>query len=276
MTQPQVASSKYDTRIRRADKLISERVSAVELLTFYKRIAEFQKGLLTHIGKVNPAEPAGKTYGSLRQPPDLGRLLPLFQGFLSLVRQHAPSGLAEAARQIAETDSAAWMELLSSYWEVGGRSDADAEPIAQFFPRAFLQPYAEFRAERAALPPATGTPRACPLCDGQPLLGVLRVEGDGGKRWMVCSFCSHEWEFRRILCASCGEEDEKKLPVYVAEQLPHVRVEACDTCKKFVRTIDLTKDGHAVPVVDDIAAVPLTLWAHEHAYKRLQLNLLGS
>jgi FdhE protein len=70
--------------------------------------------------------------------------------------------------------------------------------------------------------------------------------------------------------------EEKKLPVYVAEQFPHVRVEACDTCKFFMRTIDLTKDGHAVPVVDDLAAIPLTLWAHEHGYRRLQANLLGS
>ena len=93
---------------------------------------------------------------------------------------------------------------------------------------------------------------------------------------LVCSFCGYEWEFRRILCPTCGEEDEKKLPVYVAEQFPHIRVEACETCKFFVRTIDLTKDGHAVPVVDDLAAIPLTLWAHEHGYSRLQPNLLGS
>jgi FdhE protein len=93
---------------------------------------------------------------------------------------------------------------------------------------------------------------------------------------MVCSFCGYEWEFRRILCPTCGEEEEKKLPVYVAEQFPHVRVEPCDTCKFFIRTIDLTKDGHAVPVVDDLAAIPLTLWAHELGYSRLEPNLLGS
>jgi len=27
---------------------------------------------------------------------------------------------------------------------------------------------------------------------------------------------------------------------------------------------------------DDLAAIPLTLWAHEHGYSRLQPNLLGS
>ena len=113
---------------------------------------------------------------------------------------------------------------------------------------------------------------------------MLRPEGDGGKRFLLCSFCSQEWEFRRIFCPTCGEEAESKLPVYVAEQphrqplggLPHIRVEACDTCKFFLRTVDLTKDGHAIPLVDDLAAIPLTLWAHEHGYSRLQPNLLGT
>ena len=126
------------------------------------------------------------------------------------------------------------------------------------------------------MPPFTGASRLCPLCGSPPLLGVLRPEGDGGKRFLLCSFCSREWEFRRILCAACGEEDEQKLPVYVAEQLPHIRVESCDTCKTFLRAIDLTKDGNAVPIVDDLAALPLTLWAHEQGYSRLHPNLLGA
>jgi len=53
-------------------------------------------------------------------------------------------------------------------------------------------------------------------------------------------------------------------------------VEACETCKVYVRTIDLTRDGNAVPVVDDLAAIPLSLWAHERGYTRLQPNLLGT
>jgi FdhE protein len=66
------------------------------------------------------------------------------------------------------------------------------------------------------------------------------------------------------------------LPVYVAEQFPQVRVEACETCKFYLQTVDLTKDGSAVPLVDDLAAIPLTLWAHQHGYSRLQPNLLGT
>lgn len=276
MTSPQAVNNEYEARIRRAEKLIAEKSSASELLSFYKRIASFQKGFLVQIADAAFEQPAARQFGSVRDGLDLTLLLPHFRTFLSLVEQNAPSALATAARTISALPSDSWITLLTSYWELGGLFDQQIGAFGQFFPRAFLQPYAAYVAGRTAPPPVLATPRVCPLCGGRPLFGVLRLEGDGGKRCMVCSFCGYEWEFRRILCPTCGEEEEKKLPVYVAEQFPHVRVEVCDTCKFLVRTIDLTKDGHAVPVVDDLAAIPLTLWAHEHGYSRLQPNLLGS
>src|SRR5271163_4190159 len=276
MMSQQVVSNEYDARIRRAEKLIAEKSSASELLSFYKRIASFQKSFLTQISDAGKREQDGPQFGSVRDGLDLTLLLPHFRNFLSLVEQNAPNALAAAAREIAAMPSDAWVSLLTSYWELGGLFDQQIGAFAQFFPRAFLQPYAGYVAGRTAVPPVLATPRACPLCGGRPVYGVLRLEGDGGKRCMVCSFCGFEWEFRRILCPICGEEEEKKLPVYVAEQFPHVRVEACETCKFYVRTIDLTKDGNAVPIVDDLAAIPLTLWAHEHHYSRLQPNLLGT
>jgi formate dehydrogenase accessory protein FdhE len=276
MTPQQAVSNEYDARIRRAEKLIAEKSPASELLSFYRRIVSFQKSLLTQISDPAIRQPEIQQFSSVRDGLDLTLPLPHFRSFLSLVEQNAPHALAAAAREIAVLPSDSWITLLTSYWELGGLFDQQIGAFAQFFPRAFLQPYAAYVAGRTAVPPVLATPRVCPLCGGRPSFGVLRVEGDGGKRCLVCSFCGYEWDFRRILCPTCGEEEEKKLPVYVAEEFPHVRVEVCDTCKFFVRTIDLTKDGHAVPVVDDLAAIPLTLWAHEQGYSRLQPNLLGS
>jgi FdhE protein len=165
---------------------------------------------------------------------------------------------------------------LQDYWATSGRDDRPNAAFDQFLPRAFLQPYAEHLAADRAEFEASGFPSLCPLCGARPLLGVLRPEGDGGKRFLLCSFCLREWEFRRIYCSTCGEETEAKLPVYVAEQFHYIRVDACETCKFYLRTIDLTKDGNAVPLVDDLAAIPLSLWAEEHGYSRAQPNLLGT
>lgn len=87
--------------------------------------------------------------------------------------------------------------------------------------------------------------------------------------------CAWEWEFQRILCPACGEDRFDSLPVFHAEQYPTMRVEACDTCKVYLLAIDMTKDGLAIPTVDDVAALPLHLWAGEQGYHQLQPGVLG-
>jgi FdhE protein len=276
MTPAQTGGTEYDARIRRAERLSAQHPFASEFLDFYKHIAAFQKTLRASVAASIGTKSSSPPAAAIRAPLDLTVLLPHFRGFLSLVERHAPPALRESANQMSLQPSDSWIATLEAYWEHGGKDDQQVDVFAQFLVRAFLQPYTEFRAAHTTAAPIVVTTRLCPLCGAQPLLGVLRPEGDGGKRFLVCAFCSHEWEFRRILCPTCGEEAENKLPVYVAEQLPHIRVEACDTCKFYLRSIDLTKDGNAVPLVDDLAAIPLTLWAHEHGYFRLQPNLLGT
>jgi FdhE protein len=276
MTLLQTEAPQYAARIRRAENLSPAHSFASEFLDFYRGVAGFQNSLYAQFGKSIDRESSAKATTDIRGSFDLNILLPHFRGFLSFIAEKAPSALAESARRIEQLPSDSWIELLKAYWEYAGRYDQQVGAFAQFFPRAFLQPYAELLAAKTQKPPQVTAPRVCPLCDARPLLGVLRPEGDGGKRFLLCSFCCYEWDFRRILCPTCGEEAESKLPVYIAEQLPHIRVEACDTCKFYLRTIDLTKDGHAIPLVDDIAALPLSFWADEHGYARLQPNLLGT
>ena len=276
MTTTQTGGTEYDARIRRAERLSSEHTFAAEFLDFYKHVAAFQETLRANVAASSGAKSRSAPAAELRDPLDLAVLLPHFRGFLSLIEQHAPPALGKSAHQMSLLPSDSWVASLEAYWEHAGKYDQQVGALAQFLARAFLQPYAEFRAAQTPRAPQVVTVRVCPLCGSRPLMGVLRVEGDSGKRFLLCSFCSQEWEFRRIHCPTCGEEAEGKLPVYVAEQLPHIRVEACDTCKFYLRTVDLTKDGHAIPLVDDLAAIPLTLWAHEHGYSRLQQNLLGT
>jgi formate dehydrogenase accessory protein FdhE len=116
---------------------------------------------------------------------------------------------------------------------------------------------------------------ACGASHAAPVAAVLRPEGEGGKRTLLCSDCLTEWEFRRLVCPACGEEDHAKLPVFTAEEFPHIRIEACDTCRHYIKAIDLTRNGLAVPEVDEIASVSLDLWAAEKGYTKMQTNLFG-
>jgi len=284
MTATQTGGTEYDSRIRRAKYLTSQHPFAAEVLRFYSRIAEFQQDLYQKLPRDWGNRPVARPDGQIRSELNLVILLPHFPKLLEVVRRIGPPPLAEAARHLASCNSNEWIALLADFWSLGGRPTLEKAPaegetkefLTQFLLAAFLQPYCEFLAAHMPAPELTSTHRVCPRCASAPLLGVLRPEGDGGKRRLMCCFCLQEWDFRRIFCAACGEEDEKKLPVYVAEQFPHVRVECCDTCKTYLRTIDLTKDGNAVPLVDDLAAIPLSLWAQERGYTRLQPNLLGT
>jgi FdhE protein len=76
------------------------------------------------------------------------------------------------------------------------------------------------------------------------------------------------------MCPACGEERFDRLPVFRAGGVGAARVDACDACRAYVKTIDLTEDGEAVPLVDDLASVPLDLWARGEGYARIRPNLL--
>ena len=267
----------YRARMERAARLAQLYEFAREVLTFYVATAQFQHEYYESLPKLWGKKPVAPAGGDLRAELNLGVVLGAFADLLKMVGERAPGKLASEAKCLQAESGERQGEILQKFWKTGLQEEqAPGMRFADFFARVILQPYADFVCG-AMLPPAPlMTVCRCPRCNSLPLLGVLRPEGDGGKRYLLCGFCGLEWEFRRILCAKCGEEQEAKLPIYVAEQFPHIRMECCETCKHFLRTIDLTKDGHAVPVVDDLAALPLSLWADEHGYRRILGNLLGT
>ena len=266
---------KWDARIRRANQLAAEFPFAAEALKFYERLTRYQKSLYSEIEVACGTANVRRTGGSLRTELDVFLLLPRISAFLSHVEKTAPPPLAQATRALQGEGSGRWQEVLRQFWE-SDFSRADEAPSGDtLIARLFLQPYAEYLADHSDWILPHGTPNTCPLCGGRPLVGVLRPVGDGGKRFLSCFLCAMEWEYRRIICPSCGEEDVHKLAVYTAKEFSHVRVEACDTCHQYIKSVDLTKDGHAVPVVDELATIPLNLWATEHGYQKLQTNMLG-
>ena len=164
--------------------------------------------------------------------------------------------------------------MLSAYWDPKDRDSVATDHCEMVFVRAILQPFAERLAERSEIQSGV-VGNACPFCGELPQVGVLRPEGEGAKRSLICGLCSTEWPFRRTLCPNCGEEDIDNLPVYTAAEFEHVRVEACDTCRVYLKSVDMTKDGHAVPLVDELATIPLNTWAEEQGYRKLFPNLIG-
>jgi formate dehydrogenase accessory protein FdhE len=278
--------AKWDRRIRRANELASSYPFSTEGLRYYARVATFQKSLYGEIQQALADSPKISSDRPLRDELDFFLLVPKFPGFLSVIRQIAPAPLAQAAATLAMQGSAAWQRAIEEFW-YRAPDLAAAEQVQSDHQRAaiysdqvlawmFLQPYAEYLADHREIAVFDGTPSTCPLCGGRPAVGVLRSEGDGAKKSLICMLCAHEWAFRRIYCPACGEEREPQMAYYSAPEVAHVRVDVCHTCHTYLKSIDLTKTGLAVAVVDELATIPLDLWAREHGYEKLQINLLGT
>jgi formate dehydrogenase maturation protein FdhE len=230
--------------------------------------------------KPGPSGPNAPQAQRLRLRPDAHALPP----FIDALAREAPPNVAQGLASLKQSDVVEWTRLIDSYWTSGGREPGDADELRLFVVEAFLQPFAEASATRAeSIGPAQSAfarqespsfgGQACPKCTGLPIVAVLREAGHGARRSLLCGLCLTEWPAMRVVCTSCGESQFEKLPVFGAEEFA-ARIDACDSCQAYIKTIDLTRDGAAVPLVDDLATLPLDLWARERGYKRARPNLL--
>ena len=231
------------------------------VLSFYAEVLEFQ-GSVTHFtSEPLPDRP-------FLDQVDLLDIEGALVELLALVSQSGPELLACRAKQLQCEIPTAVLKPISP------GSLLHPYEIDDFFRRACLQPLLEDLQLKTNSPTNAASAR-CPVCGGLPQLSIMRPEGEGGARWLQCSFCLKEWLFRRVVCPWCGEEDKEKLPRYSAAECSHVHVSACDVCKRYLKSVDMTIAGRAVPMVDEVALAALDLWATEHGYQKIVRNILG-
>jgi len=153
----------------------------------------------------------------------------------------------------------------------------EAPKTLSFLAFAALGPSIEAAAEMLAekLPdmkvPEVGT---CPICGSLPLISSL--EQKEGFRHATCSFCRHDYRIKRIACPVCGEEEQKKLTFFTVDEEPGFRVDVCESCKTYIKTIDFRDlDRIALPVLDDLDSLALDYVAAGQGYKRATLSAWG-
>ena len=257
----------WDSLIRRAEHLAAKNDSTKELLNFYAELLRAQKEIYEFLRTRKGWLPSGMLEEDL---PVVRVVLP---GLLRTVEANGPAALVEEARMLLRAGVEEIDRLLLEQW----RAPSDL----QFFAKAFLQPYTRWLAESGGRPVDRDFERLenrCPFCGGKPQVSLLRVKeasAESGGRDLLCATCLTAWPFRRVVCAQCREERPARLGYFHTPEYDHVRIEACDTCKHYIKGVDLTRLGLAVPLVDEIAAAPLDVWAHEHGYTKIELNLVG-
>jgi len=248
----------WDRQINRANELIGGS-AANDLLTFYASVLSAQRDvyefLYKHVGGVDVEL--------------LSDAMPLL---LKSIEETASPQLSSEMQTLKTSAPGDISKMLLEY--------ANHRLPTHFFGKALFQPYGRWCSENdmkviGARPPANE--RHCPACGGLPQVSI-RVENDsadGGSRNLLCATCLRVWSYRRVACASCGEEAPAKLAYFKAEQFAHIKIEICETCRRYVKNVDLTELGNASPLVDDVGSASLDLWAIERGYTKIEINLIG-
>ena len=254
----------WQKQILRATELADTSAGANELLVFYTHLLRAQSRIYEFLLNQRDWLPSG----------ELERDIPVFRStfpiILKTVEDAGPEPLIESARSLEAESTQAIDEMLLDYWH--------APFDTEFFAKAFLQPYGLYVSATTAQPLKGIDEKRCPVCAGKPQLSFLQNQettAESGNRDLMCAKCLSVWSFRRVVCANCGEENPAKLAYFQSTTLNHVRIEACDTCKHYLKSVDLTRLGNAQPLVDEVAAAPLDLWATEHGYTKIEINLIG-
>ena len=289
--------SPWRIRRARAIHLLGQTPHAEEILTFYVGLTEAQESLADRVPVSDWLELVRSPEGEFPQLRverlPLDELALPFLDFLSSVAEFGTETIKDGAQALLFQDDdrrleplratfGAWGKGLGALGKAEDGEDGEEKEKDEkdddfsFYARAFLEPIITSIAGAISSQPTDWTQNFCFACGGPPQVAVIRDLPDAvGNRSLVCSMCATEWRFRRLTCPHCGEIEADKLPVHTAESIAHVRVDACTTCSRYIKTVDLRRDGTAEPLVDELAPVELDIWAQEQGLTKLRANVLG-
>ena len=104
----------------------------------------------------------------------------------------------------------------------------------------------------------------CPVCGNFPGLAVLDQDG---RRLLHCSFCWTTWPAKRVFCPFCEKTGGKNFHTFYSEQEKDLRVDICDDCKKYLKTVDTRATERIIyPPMELIASLHLDINARQKGY----------
>jgi hypothetical protein len=284
MTAPgATATSPWAPQRRRAEVLRARHPFAAEVLALYVALLDVWDEAWDAANRERPEPPALADWAA-------GRVLPRV---VEATAKAGPEPLAGATRGLLE--AGATSEPLAA-WLAGD----ELTPVERYLARATLRgPLQALDADAAcARDPSPRGDRHCPRCGGPPQLSYRAHSDDGlvsEHRHLACARCGSGWRYSGSACASCGETSAAQRTIYAERSerpvvgrgdppapappegpmFPHVRIEGCHSCKRYLIDVDLGRDARAVPEVDELAALPLDLHATELGLSKITPNLMG-
>jgi ribosomal protein L37E len=275
----ETAVSPWAARRLRAEELRARHPFAADLLTLYLALVPVQEEAWSAAREHPPRPDELPRWAAARVLPAVA----------DATEAAGPAALREAVRtaRAGERALAGWL------------AGVELEPVDRYLARASLGPVLEALGEQAGAACARRRDgeqaRHCPCCGGLPQLSWLAASGESlvnGPRSLLCSRCGSSWSCSRSVCPACGEAQEARLEVYAERWdgpvsgngrgdgderpvFPHIRIAGCSSCSRYLIEVDMARDARAVPEVDELAALPLDLYAADQGLTKLTPNLMG-
>lgn len=257
------AAEAWARRRRRAHALLERQPFAAELLRLYGALLDVQERAFHRALDERPDPLTLTRYVADQVIPDVAE---------ATVASGPPPLAAAVPARLREADPAGFV--------AGWLAGEPQEPVDRYLARAASGPVLE------ALGPAAGaacrasvSENGCPRCGGLPQVSYFTESGEAlvsSPRMLLCCRCGESWIYQRMTCVACGEQATAKLPIFGdGDRLPHLRADACETCRRYLITVDLRRDPEAVPVVDELVALPLDLYAQERGFAKITPNVMA-
>lgn len=138
---------------------------------------------------------------------------------------------------------------------------AEMEQAIALALRPFLARCAD--AAQPATTLASWTVGHCPICGGEPELGVIEAPD---LRRLICGQCGLRWAFSVDACPHCPNTDRQRLTSFAtADRRYHVT--ACEVCRRYLKSYNGQRAARPVmPAVDTLATLPLDAAAIQRGY----------
>jgi hypothetical protein len=281
-----VKSSPWAAHRQRGEALRDRHPHAAEMLTLYLALLDTWEEAWRFARADRPE--AGELAGWAADH--------VFPRVVTATVQFGPGPLRAA---VGDLGASATIEPLLTGWLSG----LDLAPVERYLARAVLRGPLE-ALDVAAVCARDHSPRGgrhCPSCGGRPQLSFRMDANDAlvsGRRYLTCARCGKAWGYSSNACASCGETSGARRTNFAEHRhgpvvgrgngrpssedagsdpplFPHLRIEACESCSRYLIDVDLGLDAHAVPEVDELTALPLDLFATERGLEKVAPNLMG-
>ena len=276
--------------VKKLKELEKEEGSLPLLLEFYKKLAEVQAATQKSIGLIEPTISTKAINQRLQQGQPLVRFEELaidwslardtFTKVISVFAQYPqlfadiPDRLKapKAGRLLTKKAVKSWFDGKALPATL---TDGIGDNLIQAILQATLQPFLNKHALTLIKHTKGDVWRRhyCPICGGSPDLAFLETEL--AARGLVCSRCDSEWDYQRLQCPYCRNQDQSLL-TFLEDEQGLYRLYQCKKCQCYLKAIDLRKAGpETLMPLERIYTLHLDTQAQEmgyHPYNQRQVK----